>query len=406
MPTAFQVCNDFDTKVLKLSPVNYNHIPINIGNSYIVKTHSFQPCKADLYWFLFDICSDASGRINYTMCDVKEGGKCTDIYASNNKMSVSSQNDLRFVLPQNQLQMFSQYRHNKRKNVSYGMVWGGFNIELISTNTLIAFNVVKRNGVGAINHAISAKMLYVVQFDVVLINSGYGWNEATHTFTAPITGIYILNFSTITAISAEIRLVTQTVTAVYERPCPVLCYETSLETVTCSFVVKLEQGGSAYVKWFSTDYSYHQVSFRGFLYAPSSHASIAWSAVSKNPNVTKAHNDLDFDNVLVNSGEAFKFFDTSKVIIPRSGIYYVIFQTYHLPVDFANALFVNRTKHIEIITGSEPTRNRNSLLERSILLKLVAGTRLSLQRTKPTIFVSNKNPLLRLYIAGFLVTYF
>ena len=372
-----------------------------------MNTHSFQPCKAGLYWFLLDICSDASGIMNYTMCDVTAGGKCTGIYATT-KMSVSSQNELRFVHPQNQLQMFSQYRQNKRKNMSYGMVWGGFNIELISTDPPIAFSVVKQSGVVGTTFAQCAditKMFnstFLLEFDVVLVNSGHGWNETTHTFTAPVSGIYILNFSILTEYYEEIYLSICNFTAQNSTACIVSIYEKDLKTVTCSLVVELRRSDSAnLVQW--TEDHYQQVSFRGFLYSPSSHVSIVWSAISRNFHLTNAQNDIHFD-ILVNIGKVFTSNDTSKVIIPINGIYYIIFRTHFKPDDSAIALFVNGAKSIEITTNSE--LHSNLSLERCILLQLAAGTSLSWQWTRSTSIALNEDHLMFVYIAGFLVTYF
>ena len=199
-------------KALKLSPVKFNHISINIGNAYVSSTDSFQPCKAGLYWFHFDMYSDNLGRTIYTMRDVTTGEDYSSIIANESTKSVRSLSDLRNVTSQAQLQMFSQYKHNLSNNVTFGMTWGGMRIDSISTDPPIAFSVVKQNNyIDDISHIISKKLPSTkdaLQFDFILVNSGQCWNEITDYFTAPATGIYILNFSTVTTImNAVVHLV-------------------------------------------------------------------------------------------------------------------------------------------------------------------------------------------------------
>ena len=402
-------------KALKLSRVKSNRISINIGNTYVSSTDSFQPCKAGLYWFHFDTHSDNLGRTIYTMGDVTTGKDYSSINAKESTKSVRSLSDLRNVTSQAQLQMFSECKHNLSNNITFSMTWGGMSIDSISTDLPIAFIVVKQYSyVDEISYTMSKKQPCskdALQFDFILVNTGQCWNEITDSFTAPATDIYILNFSTVTTImNALVHLViSRNISDLYNKEVREWYYYAGMEintlkTHSCNAMLKFGQGDSVYIEWFEGPYfsnmykTFNQASFKGFLYAPTDQISIAWYARVQVGRYIDILKDLVFDDVLVNIGEVFKSNDTSKVFIPKSGIYNVIFKTYKLPKDFAVALFVNGSKNLKI-------RSSNSFLdslERSILLQLEAGTCLSL-RSPANCTNEERSSNLGLGIAGFLV---
>ena len=93
---------------------------MNIGERYDAITNSFQPFKADLYWFLFDIFADTSGNIINTLRDAITGDN-TLIYASDCKMMVIAQKHLESVQLESRLQIFSQYSCYVWKEGMFGM---------------------------------------------------------------------------------------------------------------------------------------------------------------------------------------------------------------------------------------------------------------------------------------------
>ena len=402
-------------KALQLSPVKFNHISINIGNTYVSSTDSFQPCKAGLYWFHFDTHFDNLGRTIYTMRDVTTGEDYSSIIANESTKSVRSLSDLRNVTSQAQLQMFSQCKHNLSSNVTFGMTWGGMSIDSISTDPPTAFSVIKQNSyIDDISYIISEKLHYTkdaLQFDFIFVNSGQCWNEITDSFTAPTTGIYILNFSTVTTINNAVVsfVIYRNISNLYFQPGREDCYlagmeRNTLRTHSCNAILKLEHGDSVHMKWqevppFSNiNEWYYQASFKGFLYAPTNQISIVWDARLNIESYNDISKDLVLHDVLVNIGEVFKSNDTSKVFIPKTGVYYVIFKTYRLPSDFAVALFVNGSKTLEITS----INSIYDSCERNILLQLAAGTCLSLRSTVNCTNTKCSSELI-LGIAGFLV---
>ena len=320
---AFQVYNDFDYNALKLSPVNFRHLLINIGNAYVTSKNSFRPCKAGLYWFHFDTFADNLGRTNYTMRDVTTGEDYSSIL-TDSITNAWSLNDLRNLTSQSQLQMFSHYPHNKQQNVAFGMTWGGISIDSISTDPPTAFSVVRRNGVIASDNISSNTSNKIhssktaLQFDFSHVNTGQCWNETTDSFTAPITGIYILSFSIVTTIKeAQVHFViNRNVSGPYHEPsresCVISMTESTLKTFCCSKVLKLGLGDTVYIElseehfWNHSKQIYEQASFKGFLYAPTKQISIAWYVKNTNNFKSDLLNDLIFDNAVVNIGEVFK----------------------------------------------------------------------------------------------------
>ena len=285
-------------KALKLSPVKFNRISINIGNTYVSSTDSFQPCKAGLYWFHFDTQSDNLGRTIYTMRDVTTGEDYSRIIANESTKSVRSLSYLQNVTSQAQLQMFSECKHNLSNNVTFGMTWGGMSIDSISTDPPIAFSVVKQYSyVDEISFTMNKKQpcsKNALQFDFILVNSGQCWNETTDSFTAPATGIYILNFSTVTTILFAMVhfIINRNISDLYKEGSDEWCYFPGMEintlkTHSCNAMLKLGQGDSVYIEWFESPHfgnmykKFNQASLKGFLYAPTDQISIAWYAKVK-----------------------------------------------------------------------------------------------------------------------------
>ena len=385
--TAFQVYNDFHSKVLNFYPVQFNQIPINIGEKYDTETNSFQPLIAGLYWFLFDTFTNVVGNINYTLRDVITGDKAF-IFVSEFKMGVIAQNYLGSVQPESRLQMFSQCPYYVWEQSMIGMSWGGFNIDNLSPSSPVAFSVLKHSSLLG-NFAVSPPRS-PFQFDVVFINSGQCWNEALHTFTAPVNGIYIFSFSTITTISnLEVILIINGKQSVPSHFCRMITYFVDGEvlTICCSIVLLLTGGDSVYISWnFRPQIDrYEQASFKGFLYAPPNNMSVVWSAAISRPSKLSVDDqrDITLTDVIINVGGVFRGNDTSKVIIPINGVYYVTFRALQ-PINVTAALFVNRRKHMEIISVGYFMHTLT--LERSFLLHLTTGNSLSLR----LIALSNK----------------
>ena len=410
----FQVYNELNSKISGFSPTQYSHMPINFGNNYDTVTNSFRPKRAGLYWFLFDSFTDGLGRINYTMEDVMTG-ESTSIFSMKSKMCVLSRTDLRNLQPQSRLQMYSTYRYLVWEDDMYGMAWGGFNLNDISTNPPIAFSVVSYNNSLKINNRVinmttssnTTSYTLIFNFNLVIVSTGQCWNNVTNTFTALVYGLYIFSFS------ANTKDKTACVSLVIEH-----VKKTSFKLITMYLASKLTDGtdgiyfvsGSELVMMNANSTAqiftllnkdrFDQASFRGFHYAPPNNTFVAWSTRNFENQVnhyseSKLRSFLSED--VINIGNVFRENDTSKAIIPKSGVYYVIFKAC-LVGNAKIGLYVDNRKQIEIAV--EGNQFAVSTYERNILLQLVAENSLSVRIIYGKIHMIK---VIRPLFAGFLI---
>ena len=386
---------EINTTTLNSSLVEYNHVHINVGNSFDSVTNSFQPIKPGLFWFMFEVFSDYLGRIDYAMRDVTAENSTTGVTTTKTFLSLHSLNDLRCLQPASRLQMFSQYSFFVWQAEMNGMTWGGFNIDDISTNPTIAFNVMRRSGELGM-HSQNTPL----KFDIVLINSGQCWNDSNFIFTAPAEGVYIFSFSTSTTVSyVNIALAINANTKfkdviklgqmnVYGKK------ENTVKAISVSAVVKLQRDDTVFIQL--TDLVRKDIigrtAFKGFLYAPPNNSFVAWSATRQFPSpidsvaIISCYVSVNIGNVLRKRG--------SEVIIPTDGVYYVTISAY-LFQNNTFALLIDGRKHTEITSGDFALVTR----ERSFLLRLMAGNILALR-----LLTKTKTSLhLGLSFAGFTV---
>ena len=389
--------------------MQYSHVAINLGKNYDSETSSFQPSKAGFYWFIFEAFGDQSGRISYAMRDIVTETS-TDVQSTKSKSCALSRNDLRTLLPQSRLQMFSLYSYVVWKEDMYGMMWGGFNINDISTNPPIAFCVVRFRKLILATFSPTYKYF---DFDVIQVNSGQSWNGRTHIFTAPVDGVYIFSFSA----STERKLVFLNMVINYNRTGGLLPNDMSsqnkilmcssnrdnvIQTVSGSAVVMLNKSDSAFIEReqdgsdMTDDYS--QASFRGFLYAPPQNMTVAWSAQLNSYDPDKINNALalSFDDIVFDIGNVFARHDKSKITVPIGGVYYVTFKASLTLYNTAIvALFVDE-KHLIEVRNEDDIRSYPTTYERSILVQLAVSNKLSIR------LISGTSPL-ALTFTGFLV---
>ena len=84
-----------------------------------------------------------------------------------------------------------------------------------------------------------------------------------------------------------------------------------------------------------------------------------------------ADDDIAFSDAIVNVGRIFKGNDASKVIIPARGVYYITFGALWTSVNVTATLFVNGSKHVDIIAFSYYLSVMNQ--EHNFVLHLTTG---------------------------------
>ena len=388
----FQVYSDFSSKPHGLSPVQYSHVYINIGNCYDVVTHSFRPLRDGVYWFIFDTFANELGKVDYSMRELLKDPIVTSIYAERCVKNVFSRSDLRQFQGSSRLQMFSKYQYFVWEDGMHGITWGGFYINNISSDPPIAFNVVSNNMIE--DDSYDTIMAEAFSFGLVLVNSGKCWNALTRTFTAPFDGIYYFSFSTITRMT-HIKVVLKygNILTNYTRQEWILRNHNILMTdqlhtsllrsddfvpitrsVSGSAILQIAKGVSAFI--FKETYDFTQASFRGFLYAPPNSKFVAWCS-QMTRDMKFGEESIYFDTVSVDIGGVFKYIDKSVAEVPKGGIYYVNFNAICV-APYGIGLFVNNIKRLEIISYDKDDGVFMEY-ERSALLKLAAGDEMSLR---------------------------
>ena len=142
----FQVYSDFNSKQHGLSPVQYSLVYINIENCYDKVPHSFIPLRDGLSWCIFDTFADnKSGKVDCLMKEYSKDPFLTSMYAEGFFKNAFSRSDLRHLQESNLLQMFSGCQYFVWEDGMYGITWGGFYIDNISSDPPIVFNVVSNN---------------------------------------------------------------------------------------------------------------------------------------------------------------------------------------------------------------------------------------------------------------------
>ena len=416
----FQVYNSYNLQESVSLPIQFSNVLVNLGNNYDTITKSFKPSKTGYFWFVFDIFTDFSGKVNYWMRDIATGD-ISGISSSRNILSVLSRSDFRYLQPSNQLQMFSEYSYLVSRDVK-SISWGGFNINDMLMNPLIAFSVVQTNNtfdtVDHNNSKIFSGLYNQFAFNVVLVNLGQCWNDTTNTFVAPVRGAYIFSFSANTNnffVLAYLIIIENFSKQV--RIIPLYLSEKSVKdgtthSISGSEIVMLDISDSVCLSLSLTTGTYADfyklTSFRGFLYSAPHNFSVIWSArlfskfesnTGESSNIFENEKlDLTFKDITINIGNVFLKNDSKKVIIPINGVYCITIKA-SLPTNAIMALFVDESKLLEIISDLD-NRYSRATYERSFILHLAVGSSLSLRLILGSILYDySQSPSL----AGFLI---
>ena len=332
-----------------------------------------------------------------------------------------SRSDLRNTNARSQLQMISL-------NLYLDITWGGFNIDEISTNPPIAFQVVSYNSILVKVKFEDENILQfnspsAFKFNEVLVNSGQCWDSTKHSFIVPLNGVYIFSFS------MNLKNSNWVIEITVRREGNIL-FESNqilsngknafrqnvLQTVSGSIVKMLTKNDSIFIEHSRFDFitginnNYDQASFRGFLYKPTTHINAAWSAQMLNESpfslreiFFEKNHDIAFTRVFINTGDVFNIKDQAKLIIPYSGVYYIILKA-KIPPNNEIALFINGLMtQLKIRCYSTEFDNLFSknveTFERSLLVQVTLNNSLSVR----LISDYHQNEAYDIYFAGFII---
>jgi hypothetical protein len=160
-------------------------------------------------------------------------------------------------------------------------------------------------------------------FPDISVNEGNAWNPSTNTFVTPITGVYILSFSTgaLPVVPAGFNLVVNG-SVLYNAD--VLDFNhTGIDLTSRSVVLSLTLGQSVWITANgSVSYSDSTMltTFKGILYSPVHNTLVAWAVHSTAFLSGISNLTMPFNIVALNLGNAW---NGSTINIRVAGTYYV-----------------------------------------------------------------------------------
>ncbi len=197
--------------------------------------------------------------------------------------------------------------------------WAGFDISALM-KPLVAFNVYRGATIT------SPTLLQPFPFTTVDVNEGGGWNTTSFKFTAPLSGIYVLSYTTASKglMQAIYKLVVNG--SMFQMEASIFdTNHSGIDMTTRCVLLTINQGIPIWITGLGTQAygsEYELASFKGFLLSPINGIMIAWSAVQNTwLTVTWAS--------LVNVGYPVAPWNNTlgKAVIPIRGIYFVTMTT-------------------------------------------------------------------------------
>ena len=293
--------------------------------------------RCALYWTHLELRTSATSMLadlsavgtnnNFPSVGLLKSGTSASDY------TVLSRQDLRWIPGGTQIYASSP---------SYGgqyWFWEGFNIAGLM-NPLIAFNVYN-------NLTITAPASpQPFPFNGVTVNEGGGWNSTSNKFVAPVSGTYVLSYTTACTANVITRFYLYLNSTLLLNAEVSDTTHTGIDMATRSIVIGLNQGQSIWITGNGAQ-SYGEVyqlsSFKGFLVSPVHGIKYAWLIYSPTSGTAWT--------TLFNEGNVVITFDVSSayVTIPSAGIFFVSITTTNLNAASA----ANFRVHINV-TGTYP----------------------------------------------------
>ena len=169
-----------------------------------------------------------------------------------------------------------------------------------------------------------------VAFDRVLVNEGMSYNIANSDFVVPVSGIYF--FTVIVAIHANL-MINNKDCKLSVCACSNVRKSGAIRSIRGSVMLTLNATDTVHVaSQYSESYEGGLTNFHGFLYSPTSEYSAAWS-VSQSILIRGPDNNVNFSIINTNKLDCWKA-SVNKVIIPKTGIYYVDICSYFCGTPF------------------------------------------------------------------------
>ena len=191
--------------------------------------------------------------------------------------------------------------------------WLGFRLDNLF-NPLIAFAARLYNNAKLFSENII--------FDRILVNEGNHYDAKDGIFVAPFNGIYFFSVTTSSYIGYANIMVNQKDYRFGVCSCDDIGRSGDKVSIRGSIMLTLNAQDKVHVESKpGNNYEDKLTNFHGFLYSPPSEHSVAWS-VSRLILIMGPDNNVSFSIINVNKPDCWKA-SFNKVIIPKTGMYYV-----------------------------------------------------------------------------------
>ena len=281
------------------------HVLSNISSS-------FSMVQSSLFWFHLSAGVPAHSKTNYRLIGITYPAvvySSTTVY-NKEQLTVDT---LQWVKSNTTLSIYNEQSLFSSKNLE--TAWLGFRLDNLFT-PLVAFGVQLTQPFNFTGSVI---------FDRVMVNEGNHYNSSNGIFVAPDNGVYFFSLTTTTLLCIVVNKVNVMM-------CVCLCDNfhnlTDIVSSRGTVMLTLDAKDSVHVesKYNQAPIASNQdglTNFHGFLYSPISENQVAWS-VSQTTSICGVGSTNYVSYKVVNTNK-FNCWIAAlrKVIIPRTGIYYI-----------------------------------------------------------------------------------
>ena len=282
-----------------------------------------------------------------------------------------SADTLQWVRPNVTLSVSNEYLLFSSSNLETS--WLGFRLDNL-LNPLVAFGVQLTK---------TSNFIDSVIFDRILVNEGKSYKTNEGMFVAPLKGIYFFTITTSTYFYLKVNKIN-----IMLSICPCDSIHSLHDVVTSrgSIMLALNANHTVHVVPYDSKTAIvtnkdGAINFHGFLYSPILRNQVAWS-VARTSIIAGPSNDIKFEIINVNEPICWK--TSNKVIIPRSGMYYVDICScfcgsnfYYCQGDGNATMQVLSNRQPIIFIGQTKTKSDNCVTRsRSVIVHLNVGDEL------------------------------
>ena len=170
-------------------------------------------------------------------------------------------------------------------------------------------------------------------FDRIIVNEGNHYDAKDGIFVVPLSGIYFFSVTTSSYTGYAYIMLNHRGYRLGICSCDNIGNSGDKVSIRGSIMLTQNFGDKVHVESKpGSNYEDKLTNFHGFLYSPTSEHSVAWS-VSQLVSIRGPDNNVNFSIINVNEPDCWKA-SLSKVIIPKTGMYYVDICSYFCGIGF------------------------------------------------------------------------